>query len=993
MLKPLRLCALAASLVACGPDPGNDEGAPGERTTLVDALSMPGVVVMVSDSGTGQTSSAFGLWDPRTNLRSEVDWPAGGTAGGGVPIAPSPDGTLLAYTNPVGDRVNIVRIIDDAGRPNLELVHSVLVEFDDRHGAPVVGFSAFGDRVVTQNHWIRVDTGELFTCKDGNETREITPLGDGYYFRCGDALYRDGEYVAAEFPGEPNPDGQLVGADRRFPALAGRGVQERPPRMDELPINGPTYVGHDGQWWSADSFTNGEVYVMEQASNGGFLDFVCKNYTLTGRGERGGVTSPHAAWADGELAPLRQRWSLRAAIEPFYEEADSRVGAAVGRHAVTDELIYRVVLQRGVAASCQNIAVDAVWMAVSPDGTSRIFRTAEEFDAVIAPGTAEMPAAAGPWGDGVLPYADGDWLVAGSAANALRLVGIRNGAPFHAEVDALDNEGRIGLVARFEGEQWVNCATAFEAGSTACVPQEFGGTPAFVLAEGVLRGDAIAEPIVRGVSHTARAAGDTIAIFGAGFGDQPQTVYLGDHAIAAADVLSWTDRRVDLQVSDAWPEAGALAVESNGVRSASDGIVRWFTRTPRLTTPLDGVPDPLVLSQGLNRFDLGLPDGVVLEDWEPDGDGLYSIWSPGGPLEATEPLRISDGEFWRDVLREGAEDLIDSGAWEPVAMASGGAEGAPVPSFRWLADRWMTRAGTAAAPRLGARVFMDPVHSTNPALTPSFGIPSHARMTSQGLLSSDRVFTDATLLTGWEEREGGELWGLTVAPDGLFPRAYEFGTVGDFALARLPQRNGTGGIVQLSADGGRTFGPEQTLDTEYVTPVGVVTPDGPAALMRSTETGAFEAWFDGSGLRTAEVVVEADADVPFARDAELFSVGSFAIAHLPRFGGSALALLDASATPARITRALEQDVRSITFDPATNTVYAVTLDGAVQQTPFGGGALAWSPVDLDPVLSDGTPLDVHQIMPLGDRWLIVGEVAELPVWAQSYFYFAVSPAP
>ena len=102
-----------ASSVALGCS-GDSKGDQPEGPAISDGLDLAGVVVMIGRPS-ADVHLAFNLLDPRSNLRSELQYPLSGSVRPGYfSLNASPDGRSLVHMNPAGV-VILTRVVAQRG--------------------------------------------------------------------------------------------------------------------------------------------------------------------------------------------------------------------------------------------------------------------------------------------------------------------------------------------------------------------------------------------------------------------------------------------------------------------------------------------------------------------------------------------------------------------------------------------------------------------------------------------------------------------------------------------------------------------------------------------------------------------------------------------------------------------------------------------------------------------------------------------------------------
>lgn len=1003
-LRAALLVGLVAALSACGdgPDAGEGSGAGRGGYEIVGGLSdVSGVLVMYDGNG-------FSLFDPRTTAVSEFQYPAA------EPPQASPDGTQLLHRTP-NNAILLTRIVADAqGRPTLEQV-AAWEGLGDTSG---LRFNRYGDRVLTDNHWIRPDTGAVLDCnpQDLFGRNELVPFASGYDFLCGDTRYRDEvaivETVDPRDLGYPELYDAIV-----LPTLDG--AFDSPMwltnplvfRAAELRPQDLMFPHLDGSYWAADITQNGSVHISELGNDGGPVPVpICRTEQLSGRVQWSSRTRFHDNVVAGEVLEDLLLWPLGTALTPYYEFYDSRLLEPLAQHPATGEVLYAVTSSEK-APGCTNSVRERHLVVLDDSGVTFDVAFTEAFDVLGAAAIGTQTGVV--WPElrdyRVLPYGEDGFLLPMGGSPSTEggassfFAGRIDGELYRVDGSLPGPEGRRAFDVRMDPDAGnVLCVReVLGTDGARCVSYPYTGQPVALLAEGGMPGDAVTAPVVRALSHVGRMEGDVLSVFGAGFG-AGGTVLVDDHEVASADVVAWTDRRIDVRVSSSWPERGVLRVRSGGAVSGEGGYARWVARTPRPDVAAVAFPASWTEQQGLNRFAWPeLAADSLVDQRSRDADGAFTFFSEGADEAVTEVRRVSlDDDAWL-VFPEvtTAPGLADETVWQPIGRASPPDERIPQLGFVFMSGEWIDL-GNARRPRLDTRVLLDPVVRTPVNAATARGAPTMVRETPAGTFSYDRVFgTAGARITGWDD-DGGALT-PQFEPAGTARDLRDFGAVGDLVVATGAglDMGLTPGGYQLSVDGGRTWGELLTEGVPAVQrPAGLVGPDGAGVLAwyRYDDGTREPVWFTEAGPSSvAAWTIAPDAETEFGRwtrqDRIYADDGPRAVYY--RAGASTALVADVSDGTVRVdVLGAPGELRSLTHDPVGRRLIAVTTDGQVWTSPFGDEAITFESVVGEVTLADGTPLDVWQAIPLTEeRWLVSGTVAELPTWGSSFGWFAVSP--
>ena len=446
---------LLFALSACSASSENNaENAEFGDQEFVESLPLPGVFVMVVQKTSGRS---FNLLDPRTNTRSNLEYPLLPVFVERMPIDVSRNGSMLTHVTP-GNAVSVSRFVNDGGRPGLEAVTA----FENLSSEPKYAmFNVYGDRVATAAHWLNIETNEVFACDMPSPTDRVIPLPDGYHYLCGEKLYWDGFLIADDIDPQfwglvdapvefrpPTADGQLLGPS----------IKLRPFTFE---TSGPhaalgelAFSAWDSTSWIGDSVTHGD-YVVKGAgiAENGFPVDTCNDVESVDVAQDSRRVDALKTFNDGVVSEETSIWPIETALAEYYAREQSRHVKPLAVHPQTGEVIYNVatrVVVRGV--ECTNRVVESFVVAVSASGETRAFDSAR-FDFPYQP----LEASRTPWLQpgplreyGVLARDDGDFLLPTSDSKTLfesgrseaAFVGYVNGEPTRVLGSMIDSEGR-----------------------------------------------------------------------------------------------------------------------------------------------------------------------------------------------------------------------------------------------------------------------------------------------------------------------------------------------------------------------------------------------------------------------------------------------------------------------------------------------------------------------------------------------------------------------
>ncbi len=987
------LFLLVIALVACGGEDGENNNSP--KKTIADGIDIPGVIVLI-EREENTTNRSFGLLDPRTNTTSPVLYPLDSQPDQfRLPIDVSPDGGKIAHINPAGV-LFITRIIAEGDQPNIESIWDLPI--GDRK---VVGWNRYGDRVYTEKHWVNAETGEFFRCQDMGLNNRITPMADGYHYRCGSELYQDGVFVTQlndewvgvidnlELTQLPTADGQLATGVWGINPVSLRLNDVFQPDQLAIPSQ-PFQARFDGREWLSQGVTHGKYKGVEEGNVGGPNPVnVCVTVTSDRKAtESVLINSVEFNQTLDQTSHMRTGyWDIADALEPYYGGEDSQVMTAIGVHPETEEVVYNVAWRTlGGTASCENPVTQQFTVIIGRDGTTR-----ETDDHLPIPGMMEYPwnqqASAGyrlnDYGNGdfIAPIVPATGSVTTSSTSLLGTAGYIGGKPVTVRGSAMSANGASLVNERYEDDEFRYCETRLPSLNVTCMPQLNGGTPVLIAGEGVMPSDTVTRPYVRALSQTARPVGSTLTIFGVGFGNAG-SLKVGDVTIPSTDTTLWTDKRIEVVVTDAWPDKGVLQVESGGRVSGEEGLRRWVAKTTKMVSPLDVIPQRIELRQGLNRVDLGGIDAATGPNQGVGPDGIHTIFSEGVDeiFENWTPFRFEG--YLKLVNVVTFNEVVDSGSWEPRAGAGSESDLILYRGFEYIGGE-LFDADQRLRPRVDSRVLFDRVFTSPPNAPNPFGLPEHWRQIGDQTFSRDAVFRNQpTFIDGWED-VGGQLRAITRPIENLQGGVLDFGGIDQLVVATRSNMGLNPGY-NLSTDGGATWGDLQETGALPTLPAGVQTANGPAVLV----------WVADGLPPTPKLITATEyLDIDITQNVSppaatrILTSGPVVIYHQLQTQPVMVNVMDANPTLDELD--LPGDVFTLTHDEPANKLYAVLEDGTVHEADFNGNTPVFTQVDLDVEFSEGTTMQIRAVAKLPDgRWVARGNVPDGTYWTEFQSFYA-----
>ncbi|MEM7605483.1 MAG: hypothetical protein AAF411_09000 [Myxococcota bacterium] len=935
-LNPVGLRALslllAVAAYSCGGGGGSmpdDSDVP----SVGESLDLTGYVILAAGAEVGERGVRFNLWDPRTNTPSEFAFPAASFDA----IAVSPDGRLMAHGTP-NEALIITRVITDGGRPSLEQVAA----FEDIGRLGSVRFNSFGDRIVTDHHFVDFAEGEVDTCAVAlpGQGPSLRLFGSGYDYLCDGARHRDGEVIGPSLTPRDYGAPQII-SEPPLPSLDGQ-LDSAQWASDPLVLNTqatirPSELAADRFFFSADA----TLWRAENAFFGtrnGDIAVGCPPVGSDRFPRESESADLLASFAESRWVAERDVWPLGPALQPFTElpeGVDYRVFAPVGRVPSTDEVVYGIESIVRVQ-NCQETTVGFQTVTIARDGSTRTF----DF--------RPRRGAATPYG--VYDYGDGDFLV----GTRVGLTGAIGGAPFEGQ--GILNAAGDALIYREENDGRL-CARGVRSGDVRCVELTFGGEPLGFVGEGVF--GEVAAPLITGLSHVARPTGSRLIVFGAGF-NNAGTLHLGDRAIEARETSFWSDGRIELNVPADVSAQGVVRVESGGRSSGQDGFLRWFARTEPVNTPFDGFPRDLIFRQGLNRF--ALSEGLEAVDGrERDADGLFTYFEEGVDENERRTRVFQADAFTAAALVDYATGEAPASSWRPVHVVIN-LDINPYGFGRLAGELVNFDEGERIDVRERVRVLNiqgSPRGATNP-----FGAPRHVRIAPAGSLTVDLRFNFIpALITGFAADGGAPTF-----EDVVLSGTQDFGVAGNFVL-------GVGGDYRfgaipegysISTNGGASFGDLIEVGPVFFNPIGFVFEGQEAVWV--TDAGDFEYVVREDGVTPLETQIDRALLPALGRDANVYVDGARALTHVPLRGTMATLRVEGGRPVVEAFESVE-NVVSVTHEP-DGGLLIVDAAGVVRTATVSAPEIL-EVLPLNVTFDDGTDADVKAAAWLDDGRLLV----------------------
>lgn len=919
-------------------------------------------------------------------------------------------------------------------------------------------FNAQGDRVSGVGWWNpatgdHLASGGLAVSPDGRHHLGSTQVGDGTKLLYDDlepqmpvaATYftADGQWLVAS----DAPNGlafALTHVPTRTKVL--RPEADRPDRGFPLPIDPPTgyripYSGSDPR---------GRLLFLPAGRRGLLMPAACGTPADL-QGPIAPITqlSP-ARLADGDLTPIETPLEALNAV-PRETDSDGAPydGFSFAVLGITPDGAAAIVQHQWYRLVATPTAGCAAWSYVPK--TLDVFRVAlggsgalepqvraragagPGVDAAIASGCAGTklelpvdptePAAFRLRRTGGLQFvSETDWLCGSADETFAAYVGGQGRvAPMPAAWPALDRASLLGpaptKAAEIYGDARVTtglCQGPLAGGVTGClVPLDLWWSRLVVAQVGIeLVPRASTGPVVTALSHRVAPPGSVVRVLGYGFGASG-TVRLGDVAVEAAAITSWSDKAVAFTMPANAPDLGMVRV-TDVAGTASGQRHLWLGRSePWANAPV--VPSgPFVLRQGVNRiafpgagaFTPGIrsldpifPGGDLETIPQAAGPDHVDVLTPSSPGPTTYPwvtFTSPRGLTFRPLTVQ--PGLPDAPPWQPI----GDVTAVVSPS------RFVTSAGVVHLwQRVGAEGVITPGAPDHDWTVTGFA-PSQWATGGSGPIfrDGDEVWraSGANLerLTGWSVLAGGvrvpqftpEI--TTPFPSNLTAHAVHGDLVVE-QLQLLPDSGPTRLALEVSTDRGATFTevipPTRNLWTTWSA---VVAGPRPGIYGTVSQPDASGALVERVARVTLGGALEVSATLPRTPAGATSCAGGFlAFGNLllchdqPARRLYAADVSVADGTWAEVGGAVAGHVSAVFVDAAAGQVRVGTDTGGIWQT---ADLAAWAQRDQVALGPVALPLEVHALGVLPDgAWVTL---AQHPSWSNARFVVrATPPAP
>ncbi len=898
--------------VSCDKQSPEEDGSPEEPDKLVETIALDGFILM---SG-GLNGPALYLFDTNSGTTS-VEYPI--DMGGGA-FAVSPDGRFVAYrTSGVFDAPRdlvLTEVVREGGKPALRVVKT----WEDRRISGL-SWTPDGDRINTGFHLLDPASDDVVGCTDG--TSQIIALAGRRYVCPGsDQLLEDGVPLAeVESDGhERTADDQFFDVRTHIPTAVTR---EEPYEyafdtsyrdLVRAPLT-------DGTFGTYPRGPHGVIIVSVAA---GFVTLY-KSVTVTdlptdGRRYDIAASFQTNTWTKLEALPFS------AALTPWFTDGVGRyyeVAAVTGDGRAIYEVSSHITQDDTTQGTnfMSELPVEGALVEISPDGTSRGFRTSELRTPFIQVGSnAQSPTVTNRV---LVELADGDWLIPAEPAtfdtqtgHSPSWIGYFDDKPTYLpEVGDITSDGLTFIAIRRANAAGLPHTLCLRDVARVAETRCMSATPAFsspvdIVGRGLAGPSADAAPMIRGLSRRAAWPEAAVVIHGAHFGTGG-IVKVGDLAVPAAAITSWSDHRIDFVMDTSLPKLGRVTVETDNGRST--GRVFWLGKTALVPTPFDGVKTEVTrLGQGFNIVDLGAltdfephPDPrVTLDDDLRSTDGDFIIVSGGAAEPTLYPLQLQIGPYSRIVNFRLESGMADDNHWQ-FAISTGSDK----PAFASIAGD-LVQIGGGGFVDVGPPILeVSPQQRIPNTVAALYGLPDFWREGDDGawIVNHTTNFGGTMkLLQSWLRPEDNA-WGHPqfasgIGYDGNYVKGVD--AAGETVLVVGGDLNNEHGVYALSNDGGKTFGaPVVVADTEqiFAEPIRV---DAPTPYFIVFET----AWGGGEVVGVHRI----DTDGTLTPDVTSAPTGL-------QVSGS---ILNMPKRPFQVARAGE---RVLVFAPSSNTLADVDL--------------------------------------------------------------------
>jgi hypothetical protein len=726
--------AVASLLVLAACPPSGADAPDSGVTVSVKSVDVGGLILYVAGLPGSRTSMGFGLLSPRTGkatpaLREVI------ADGARVMAAGSPDGRTLAWLDGASVLHVATMALDGDGAPTLTEQRTLPMR-----GSRALAFTDWGDRVVSDEAFANPGPdGGVAACPESRHPPAVAPNGRAWVGDCKrvGTLFDDLTPTLV-MPGAPSlelsADGQWVlGGPPLFLPERTVATKTNTPSTVSSPegnaapdgvVSTPSF-GLDGKRVAQVFIELKSVYRVEDAT---VVPAPRPRSTpaamFEGRGP--GTEPPGPTPSLNRLPPSDGRGWNSLGVLP---DGSAEVWWLVGWDITTTP--------RGEPQQTPRWSGFQVISRVDGRVTNTLDFSLSGSCVRDAP-----PQAYGERPRGLVMLGDDGWAcsgedAAGSVGDQTFVVstpgtwrglvkGVRAEWGTAGQVLTTDGRAAVGANGATEGQGTALCFTSFSGGPRRCLE-----LPELKQAEPMLSvGHAVApasgeQASVAWVSHRGAYPGQEVRVFGNRFGASG-TLRLGDVAVPAADIVSWSDEEVRFRMPAAAPAVGRVRVDAG--RGSDDGARGFFVwKTQRWSGPLGSVPQAtMTLHQGLSPLigvEAGRTRAMSIADHEQASLSLATVvkgthlLDPAGRCRPSDVLWIAEGPYATNRPLRCTEKLDAAQPWTVVPFGHEWARPEQAPRPFHFYGELITTANTGAAPFFDKPSWLELVRTSGDVVT------------------------------------------------------------------------------------------------------------------------------------------------------------------------------------------------------------------------------------------------------------------------------------